>query len=622
MSRTPVQTPKKNAADKTRISFDLYDTLVFRTVAHPAIVFEIAAQKTGLSEEEARAFRAHRIAAEKQARSKLESKECNLTQIYQALGDNYRYKSDELAALQKSEIETERSVTRPMPKAIECLKNAKNSAAEVWIISDMYLPVDLIQSLLDQFGFSSWIDRLVVSHQAGASKWSGTIYKQHADSSVEWTHYGDNDWSDCQQAIKHGLKAFPVTESLPNRLEKKLNQSIRDLSRVSRLSRPNGKEEAGWNTGANLSGPFACAFVGWIARKAKQQQADKVLFLARDGQLLKRIYDAERTDDHSLPPAHYVYGSRAAWLPSLIHVEGNPLKAKERVRWYLANQPESLLKTIGLPLEEFDSLETTVASSRFWDALAEHHHLTLDYLKKEVGLEQSSTLLLVDIGWSGSMQRCLETILRSDGLAPRVVAVNYALEISPKAGYRETFVPSGNVPPRCENLYPSVIEMLLPADHGQTIGYRRNDARSQPVCSSSPIADPRLIDALQAGAIHFYNLWKANGRPKIRHRAALKDFLNYPSKAERDYFRQYRFCPLAREEQPSDTLIPSLPKAQIVKMAFLPQRRTPTWPWPEACILDAFPNTPRIVLLLFHVKMRVGKVLEKAYFVVRKRVRN
>ena len=84
------------------ISFDIFDTLIERSVSKPTDIFEIVGEKV-LGKEHRREFLENRIRAEKKAREK--SCEITLDQIYQELVDTY--KSDIVELLQKTEVQIE-----------------------------------------------------------------------------------------------------------------------------------------------------------------------------------------------------------------------------------------------------------------------------------------------------------------------------------------------------------------------------------------------------------------------------------------------------------------------------------------------------------------------------------
>ena len=84
------------------ISFDIFDTLIERSVSKPTNIFEIVGEKV-LGKEHRREFLENRIRAEKKAREK--SCEITLDQIYQELVDTY--KSDIVELLQKTEVQIE-----------------------------------------------------------------------------------------------------------------------------------------------------------------------------------------------------------------------------------------------------------------------------------------------------------------------------------------------------------------------------------------------------------------------------------------------------------------------------------------------------------------------------------
>ncbi len=204
----------------TVISFDIFDTLIYRMVDKPSDVFEIIQEKSDLKD-----FKRNRINAEVLARkekSKNGMDEVSLDEIYEMYEKTYAFdfttSHKELSMVKELEIATELEITYPNFNALKVynriisLRDAKYGKLErVIIVSDMYLPESGIAKILEKAGFNGY-DNLFLSCDYNATKKCGNLFgivldeiDKSADSVL---HIGDNVFSDYIKAKKYGLKSI------------------------------------------------------------------------------------------------------------------------------------------------------------------------------------------------------------------------------------------------------------------------------------------------------------------------------------------------------------------------------------------------------------------------------
>ena len=153
------------------ISFDIFDTLIERSVSKPTDIFEIVGEKV-LGKEHCREFLENRIRAEKKAREK--SCEITLDQIYQELVDTY--KSDIVELLQKTEVQIELENCHKKETIFPFYEQCIQKGKRVLLISDMYLPEPVIVSMLQRCGINDY-EKLYVSNTYGENKLSGKLFQ-------------------------------------------------------------------------------------------------------------------------------------------------------------------------------------------------------------------------------------------------------------------------------------------------------------------------------------------------------------------------------------------------------------------------------------------------------------
>lgn len=173
------------------VSFDIFDTMIFRKVKKPTDIFNMVEEAIGQ-----KGFANARIQAERKARTvHSASEEITFNQIYEEIDDDY-------VGIWEEELKAEEKYTY----ANECIKKiyeyayANNNVA---ICSDMYLPKDYLAHLLEKKGYVG-IEKLYVSAEHMRTKATGRLFKYMiSDNKLkadEILHIGDNLQSDGKAA--------------------------------------------------------------------------------------------------------------------------------------------------------------------------------------------------------------------------------------------------------------------------------------------------------------------------------------------------------------------------------------------------------------------------------------
>lgn len=179
------------------VSFDIFDTLIFRPFNKPDDLFFHMGQKIGV-----KAFAKARIKAEAKARSR---GEVTLEDIYENMKPNTADKEKLMAIEQEIEIDLCYANTYMQ----EVFNAVRNCGKPIIIISDMYLSSDTIKKMLERCGYTGYSE-LFVSCECGVSKHTGELYevaRQKTGEIFSYIHIGDNEYSDVTQAKEHGFEA-------------------------------------------------------------------------------------------------------------------------------------------------------------------------------------------------------------------------------------------------------------------------------------------------------------------------------------------------------------------------------------------------------------------------------
>lgn len=405
------------------ISFDVFDTLIFRPFAAPTDVFYLIGDRLGIMD-----FKNIRIKAEYDARIKRRKlngdMEIGIADIWAELEAEVGIPAEKGIAIEE-EIEKELCYANPlMLKVWKCLVEA---GKKIIVVSDMYLPERIIRELIENVGFVG-AERIYVSCEYHKSKADGKLFEEALKSlSGEKTitsiiHVGDNLHSDVKMASQNGIAVMYY----PN-----VNKNIQiyrafDMSYIvgsayrgivdNRLYSGIKTYSMEYEYGFIYGGLFVVGYCNFIHRYCRENSVDKILFLSRDGDVLRKAYDFMFPDEKT----EYVYWSRKA--AAKLGAAYDRHDYFRRFIYHKVNQGYSIreiLHSMGLDflvselsakMKPGDELTDRNAGQLrafvewAWDRVTEHYvseHRAAKYYYETL-LSGCDKVLAVDIGWAGS----------------------------------------------------------------------------------------------------------------------------------------------------------------------------------------------------------------------------
>ncbi len=301
------------ADDYDIVSFDIFDTLIFRPLCEPADLFYFVGEELKVMD-----FKRTRIWAEGDARFKnyLKKKhyEIGLSEIWEDLSEESGLDAKKGMDI---EIETEKRLCYANPFMLEVWNELKKKGKKIIVVSDMYLPGKTLEEILEKNGFKG-AERLYVSNEYGKNKYEGKLFEQVKNDypGAKILHIGDNPKSDVVSAKK---ALFGVCQ-YPNTNRKMLEYRPYDMSYLvgsayrgivsNNLYNGLADFSMEYEYGYLYGGLFVLGYCSYIHEYCKTHNIDKILFLSRDGDILNKaysfLYPGENTE--------YVYWSRKAAL--------------------------------------------------------------------------------------------------------------------------------------------------------------------------------------------------------------------------------------------------------------------------------------------------------------------
>lgn len=411
------------------ISFDVFDTLIFRLFSTPSDVFFLVGDELGYMD-----FKRIRIEMEWKARKKKYKEtgcyEVTLEEIYDLLSEETGIEKQKAMEM---EFQIEQKVCFANPYIFRVVENLRKAKKRLIITSDMYLSTEQIKKLLENCGYGQF-DAYYVSCDINKSKNRGDIYEEikrrergmNVNSKISFLHVGDNQIADIEQAEKHGFTSrfyenineigSPYRPEDMSVITGGIYRGMVNAHIHSGLSVFTREYEYGYIYG----GLFVTGYCQFIHKYVCEKEMDKILFLARDGDILIQAYKEMYPEESE--KCEYVYWSRLA--ATKLAAEGFKYDFFRRFLFHKINQGYSMEAVFSaMEIEdmvyEFTSVtglkkETMLTDKnveavkkyllKMWKNVLEHYEEQRKagklYFSKV--LQNCKKAVAIDIGWAGS----------------------------------------------------------------------------------------------------------------------------------------------------------------------------------------------------------------------------
>lgn len=334
------------------VSFDIFDTLLTRRFFEPKDLFAYVGVDPELEQYLGGwNFAGDRADAERSVRLRFKELgqrlDPTLDDIYAELIRLSGITKEAAAIVKQREIDTEIACVRPRPALKQLYDYAIRLGKKVILVSDMYLPVWVLEKMLENIGCKG-PHTLYHSAQCGFTKKHGTIFphieRELAISPDRFLHIGDNLNSDVRQAESAGWNAllvhdyprmladreanslagllpkFSASPGLPNHATRLNYALVMEKAFANVLHVGDADEELdAKKLGYVALGPFALSLVLWARRTSQQKGIERIAWLARDGFLLEKV--ARLVDETAGSDAQSLYLpiSRKMLTPYFVH---------------------------------------------------------------------------------------------------------------------------------------------------------------------------------------------------------------------------------------------------------------------------------------------------------------
>ena len=529
------------------VSFDVFDTLLFRPFSKPTDLFYLVGMELEYPD-----FRRIRIETEEALRRKkwreTGSSEISFAEIWAAMEKKTGIPREKGMT---AEWKWEQRCCFANPYMLRVVRELQAHGKPVLAVSDMYLSGTAVRSLLEGCGCSG-LEACLVSSDAGVSKSGGGLYQKVLDligPSRTVLHIGDHPQADYEKARENHIPSllYPNIHQTGGRyrttdmsaITGSVYRGLIDIRLHSGLALYSQEYEYGFVYG----GLFVVGYCRFIHTYADTHHLDKLLFLSRDGAVLLRAYRLMYPRESGR--AVYAHWSRLAALKItarffkedyfrrfLDHKTNQGFSLRQILNsMELSDFMPPLCRKLGISADEeltnknVENVKSYVHGR--WDEVLAH------YAPQEKAggiyyrglLGDSRRAAAVDIGWAGSGAVMLDAAVnRLWDLACPVTGIlaGTLSGLSPDADGIEPFFLNGQLvsylyssrenrdlwkrhdPVRGHNLY---WELLLGAPEGTLLGFYPDGCGGCRCRFKDPPVHTEAITAIHEGILDFVGLF-------------------------------------------------------------------------------------------------------------------
>ncbi len=489
------------------VSFDLFDTLVMRKIKSYTDVFDVVDARLKEKKIIIPNVEKKRVHSEKEL-SKVGAP--RLWQIYEYILNDENVSQIDPHELAQMEWETDFSLLTVREAVRDVFCQALSMGKKVVITTDCYYAKEQIAHILEKFEFSEY-DDLIVSCEYGTSKTQKlfqVLSKKFGEGKI--LHIGDDEYADVENAKVYGIDTFRVYSA--NALFDSIGglgtdtdiNSVADsvkiglfLSRIfndpfwfeddeKRLSVKDASD-----IGYLFCAPMITDFTLWMKKIADEQGYRQILFVARDGYLLEKLFRMMGVTKGIF----YFHSSRTAAIRAGMESQQD-IDYVDGMKFF--GTPEKALKVrFGIAVDDIESVERSALILEKSSIQKEYYQKYIDNIGIDAG-----KIAMFDFVAKGTTQMYLQKLFLQHmkgfyflQLEPEFMA-DKELDIEPFYSDDEK-----NTSAIFDNYY--ILETILTAPYPQML---EMDCAGNPVFAKETRSgrDLDTLERMQQGVIDFF----------------------------------------------------------------------------------------------------------------------
>ncbi|WJG10582.1 hypothetical protein [Aliiglaciecola sp. LCG003] len=560
------------------VSFDVFDTIVFRRVARPVEVFTAAFDHFSLTNEltmSADEFKELRVYVEKQVKRQAIHGEVSLEDIFSSMP----FSLEVVDGLKQAELDIEKRlgfIYQPMNDFIAALVE---QGIQVFLVSDMYLSkAQIRQCFFADYPLLQSLP-LHVSSEYKLNKSSGLMFdhlaEQYSIEKSSWLHLGDNLLSDFTMPKQKQLLAQCLSTELDVNsifhLESTLfpeSQSFNSARMLASTHFQAQSDAVAFNIGSLIWGPILFSFTDWVIDQTIKAKSSCILCLMREAEVFAPLIE-NRLQQRNLTDivVKKLYASRKStfwpaidtqhesWFEDLIYVlvQRRGYTVDDFYRDFLLSHDEVhsahknvlVRDTDGLFFQGQNLLKLLTDAARAnSQQLKDYVHLQRAlfsrYFTHHIG-ESLDTCTVVDLGNGGTIQHQIEAILNCKSAGNLLFYSSERIYRFSASTRYSSFINAHSDSRNLRQLLsrsPECIEPFLVGDCGTTLGYQ-DDTTGTPILAAHLPDNSAPVNDFLNGVVVYFRLHHQLGFGQISTKQIIPILYRYiqlPSKLEAQLF--------------------------------------------------------------------------------------
>lgn len=523
------------------ISFDIFDTLIFRKVNSPTDIFNKMSSHTLIKKlfGQETNFKQLRIIAEENARKTSSKEEITLTEIY----SEFKYLTiHQQQKLLKFELKMEQKFLVINHEIEKWIKLALAHDKKVILISDMYLTKkQILKIILKDLKCLDKIDNIFVSSDLYKTKHIGTMYdyvlEQYEIKPTEMLHIGDNFFSDVASSNNKNINAlyyhydYMYTEQIKHeKLYQCISKDTLSIKNLVVMNNPyiNDKKRFFYNFGATIAGPIFWSFSHWLIQLCLKNNFYDIGFILRDGKIFKQYFSAilkQKNLENNFNLKEIHTSRKALYLPTI--TEKNYNLNHLNLDFYRNWKIEDFYTQLGLTISNknvlkhknksvYDIKDSKTLMELIIQDLNDNINQILHnkenqlklFLEYWESLNMTETSILFDFGANATIHKIIAELTHKN----YINVLFYRTQLGCENGFNQlqyTYIPYTE-----KNKYkiellrscPDIFEILFNGTLETTLGYQKNTNKVTPIIDSNvTIEDTSIIKAFTKGIENYFN---------------------------------------------------------------------------------------------------------------------
>lgn len=433
------------AAKYQVISFDIFDTLLLRPFARWDHILNLVELELisvfGLS---MKGYKKWRMQAMAECKIKIAALGKQEASLKEAIDEIKTLNDEQKQYALKLELETEEKHLKANSAFMSFVKNMREQGKRIIYCSDTYFPDDFIIHILQRENIWHKGDKLYTSLALQKNKAGGDLFgevlKKEGLAAKDILHIGDNRRADYKMPKQHDISAYwlrnPISQDgskdysfLNLQKDKRGAYQTDGMDIMASMSlglsnshRPGQNKGLLFDLGYHVLAPLFLKICYDIKTLQNQQQNDIILFLARDGYILSKIYPLLFDDKCSYFPA----SRRFLCLPDANFEEFKSIilggDRNRNIQNYLNGfpVPQNLIEALKQHFDGFEHRLTKKEFSLFRNIIKQYWpDIKQELVKEKTNLlkffdqELSSyhKIMIFDLGWKGSLLKHLQKMM-------------------------------------------------------------------------------------------------------------------------------------------------------------------------------------------------------------------